>query len=103
MTNLIVYALACIGLAYIVGWSEISYAIRQWLAQRGPIGRWIVSGIECPVCFGTWTGIAAGIFLNPLGIVGPIWWAIGVTALATAGSNLLLATLIGLTVPGADK
>jgi len=99
MIAIVIYMLASIGLAYIVGISEISYPIRGWMAEH-PTLHWLLRLIECPVCFGTWSGLIAGVWLNPLHLpYGMIANSI-VTALATAGSNLMLARAGGLVVPG---
>lgn len=100
MINILIYAIASIGFAYIVGQSEISFSIRMWLSTRVP---WFVRLIECPVCFGTWVGFFFGWWLNPLSLnMHPISIEI-VTAAFTAGSNLLLARLAGIYVPGTKE
>jgi sulfite exporter TauE/SafE len=97
--SIFLFLLASIGAAYIVGVSEISYPIRALLAKLGPVARWLVSLLECPVCFGVWWGFACGWWLNPCGLsYATIWNAIA-TALIVAGSNLVLARIGGLSVP----
>lgn len=99
MITIAFFFLASIGAAYVVGVSEISYPIRFMLAKLWRPGRWLVALLECPVCFGVWWGLAMGWWLNPLGLsFPPIGTAIA-TALITAGSNLILARLSGLSVP----
>jgi hypothetical protein len=91
------FLLASIGAAYIVGWSEISFPIRIFIAKHGgKIGRWFIGLVECPVCFGVWWGLICGWLFNPLAL--PYAPAIA-TALVVAGSNLILAHIGGLVVP----
>lgn len=94
MITALLYALASIGAAYIVGKSEISYPVRRGLVAIRL--SWLVAMLECPVCFGFWFGLAAGWWLNPLAIGARPALA---TALVTAGMNLITARLGGLDVP----
>jgi hypothetical protein len=94
------FLLASIGAAYIVGWSEISFPIRYTLARHGGrVGQWFIGLVECPVCFGTWWGLACGWWWNPLALPYTTIWNAIATALVVAGSNLILARFGGLVVP----
>lgn len=97
MTSLIFYAVASFGLAYIVGQSKISLPIRNLIAPPieiefepwGVIRSGLVALLECPACFGFWTGLACGILAAP-------FWEIPMLAVFTCGSNYLLAKFAGL-------
>lgn len=99
--EILIYSVASMGLAYIVGVSEISYPIRAWLA-RTPAGRVLVALMECPVCAGTWAGAIFGAVLDPLHLQHGLIANLIVTALYTSGNNLILARVAGISVPGAQ-
>jgi hypothetical protein len=101
------YFAAAFGLAYIVGHSAISVGFRRWLGGTpakfgvdqsyepakpgafGPFGDFICSLIECPACFGFWTGLAGSFILEPLLTPFLLWCFIN--ACATSGVNFILA------------
>lgn len=106
------YLIAAFGLAYIVGHSTISLPVRVWLGGSpakpdlnltavpgalGPLGDWLVTLLECPACFGFWTGIAAsflGVAFPELvthRLVAPL--ALGCL---TSGSNFIVGRLTKL-------
>jgi hypothetical protein len=96
----LLYFVAAFGLAYLVGHSVISAPIRSFIG--GPIDKpraylgLIIALLECPACFGTWTGMAIGsirpeIFLQSSWSAGAV-----VAACATAGVNFILGSLTGL-------
>jgi hypothetical protein len=69
------------------------------LATPGGPRFWIVTLLECPVCFGFWTGLVAGTILGLTVRPIPILLAAAlppIGALYTAGSNFILARLTGL-------
>jgi len=102
---MIFYAFAAFGLAYIVGHATITKVIRERLYDMGAefeivtapmwIRRRFVDLLECPACFGFWTGIAAsfafGPFLHVGGIPGAFLWGC-----YTAGTNFTLAKITRL-------
>lgn len=87
--TLLFYSIACFGLAYILGFSTITFQVRKWLAARRGAPRLILALIECPACLGFWTGLFLGLHWHD-----PITWA-----LFTCGSNFILARLTGLILP----
>jgi uncharacterized BrkB/YihY/UPF0761 family membrane protein len=100
--NLTIYCVVAMGLAYVVGLSKISLPIRRVIAVIGEalggpfrwLVYWLLSLLECPVCFGFWTGfVAAHYSLGP--VPGRGWTAV-VNGLFTAASNGMLAHLSGL-------
>jgi hypothetical protein len=105
----IIYALAAFGLAYIVGHSAITLAPREWLiGQRvgEKVGfvlatrEWIVDMIECPACFGFWTGAVASLVgWVPFPLDAPAWACAFTWGLFTAGTNYVLARITNLITP----
>lgn len=114
---LVAVSLASFGLWLIVGWAKISQRVRDavngapipvlgdplpfstvkhsrfyWRTIR--LRKLIITILECPTCFGTWTGIGFGIWFGaglPYGIrVGAILWF----ACMLAASNTILAACI---------
>ena len=107
MLSLFFYVFMAHGLAYIVGQSKISRPFRT-LLYRGWVGRALVSLLECPACFGFWTGAAFGVahgFWGFQGLGGTAWpasegdpcWLKLLAVLGwgwfTSGTNLTLARL----------
>lgn len=88
------YTVAAFGLAYIVGHSRVSTGIREWLVSRLPN---VVELLQCPMCFGFWTGVIVGCFLD-LGFEQRLefMFALG---LYTSGSNFLISRLTDLIPP----
>lgn len=91
---LFVYTLAAFGLAYVVGHAEITDGIRNWLDERGPpIVQFFVALVECPACFGWWTGTVVAVYLALSGyptegvILAPFY---------TAATNFILGRVTGL-------
>lgn len=116
MLGLFFYTVAAFGLAYIVGHSGISLPFRmlldpgEKLASPGDAARsFVLMLLECPACFGFWTGVFAGMLY--LGVDGAYYpkegalakflFAAGL-ALYTTGSNFILARLTNL-IPAPAK
>lgn len=102
LASLIVYMLASLGLAYIVGHSKVTFRFRSWWSRwyhdwypMAPADGdpWLLQMLECPACFGFWTGLAASV----IGLVPfETRWSALAWALFTAGSNFLLGRITGL-------
>ena len=116
MLGLLFYAVAAFGLAYIVGHSVISLPLRlavdpgpEIKTQRDVFWSWFLMLIECPACFGFWTGLFAGMLYAAAdgphypreGALAKLLWAVGL-ALFTTGSNFILARLTSL-IPAPAK
>lgn len=100
LVGILVYTISAFGLAYIVGHSRISRPVRLALHDTG--GWWtrtIVELVECPACFGFWTGLAVGSYLA-LAHHAPFGVPFGV-ACYTTGANFLLGRVTGL-IPSPD-
>lgn len=93
------------GLAYIIGHSVISLPFRYMLAPPGedpssPPRGWrytLASWLECPACFGFWSGGAMGVFvplvfLGRAGMLDRFVFA----GLLVAGSNFVLGRVTRL-------
>lgn len=95
--DLAVYGIATFGLAYIVGHSYISQFARQFLFDKcGPVGRFIVVGLECPACFSFHVGLLTVAFnLQPSGVARSFWGAL-LWAFAMTGTSYILARLTDL-------
>lgn len=114
--GLFFYTVAAFGLAYIVGHSAISLPFRM-AVDPGPdvnspakvFWAWFLMLIECPACFGFWTGLFAGMLYAAMdgeqypreGALARILFAVGL-ALYTTGSNFVLARLTSL-IPAPAK
>jgi predicted ABC-type sugar transport system permease subunit len=83
------YTVATFGLAYIVGFSKISFPTREWMANWKVL-EWPLALLECPACLGFWAGLVYG-----LAITEPPLSALG-RGLYTCGANFLLAKWSGL-------
>lgn len=120
MIALVFYFAAAFGAAYIVGHARVSLGVRTALAEQRwhptwPLTLTFVELLECPACFGTWFGFFVGIArhelvpLVPTLPPGQLGEAITATAsgvwlaLATAGSNYILARLTRLVPPMAHS
>lgn len=69
---------------------------------RSAVRDFLVELLECPACFGTWTGFVVGLLVPQLPALVwpgalPLLAAAGLMATFTACSNYLLARLTGLT------
>lgn len=121
---MIVYVLAAFGLAYIVGHATISLPFRVWIGGTpskeslnvsagmatpvivpgkpgalGPFGDFLCALIECPACFGFWTGVVSGAFtlVNPPPDIFFSWWSWPIVlGCFTAGSNFVVSRLTRL-------
>lgn len=107
----VTYPIAAFGLAYIVGHSKISLPIRVWIdpvreVHTGvfKVGKFrrprefVLMLLECPACFGFWTGLLTGLIAAPFVFVSLLWAvfaAIGL-GLFTCGFNFLFGRLTGL-------
>lgn len=92
----LVHTVACFGLAWIVGHSRITRPIRLALYEVG--GFWIrlfVDLLECPGCFGFWSGLVIGFYVLHASSNGPFLIPL-VVACYTSGSNYLLGRATGL-------
>lgn len=116
MMGLFFYTVAAFGLAYIVGHSVISLPIRiavdpgqELRGPRDAARAWFLMLIECPACFGFWTGLFAGMLYAGLdgdlypreGALAKFMFAAGL-ALYTTGSNFVLARFTNL-IPAPTK
>lgn len=116
MLGLFFYAIAAFGLAYIVGHSAISLPFRMAVDPgeqlRGPsdaLRAYFLVLVECPACFGFWTGLFGGMLYAAAdgpqypreGVLAKVLWAVGL-ALFTTGSNFILARLTNL-IPSPTK
>ena len=106
MTLLFFYTVAAFGLAYIIGHSAISLGVREnisWIGRRGAPGKlawvatWFLALIECPACFGTWTGLVVGA-LYPQIVPFALSWPLASLALGlySAGTGFILGKATGL-------
>ena len=119
---MMVYLGAAFGLAYIVGHSTISLPFRTWLGgvpsreieptlalpgakivasgkpgALGPFGDFICSLLECPACFGFWTGLFSSQLLAAPAELHTTWWNWPVVlGCLTAGSNFAVSRLTRL-------
>lgn len=95
--NFALYALATFGAAYILGHSYISQWLRQKLFDKGgAVGRFIVSGIECPACISFHIGALTVAFgVQPPQVARSFWGAI-LFAMAMTGTSYVLARLTNL-------
>lgn len=95
MKELILYTLACFGLAYVIGYSKISLPFRLVLEpenDRQVFRAWVTMLIECPACLGFWFGLAYGAFtMNTFDFPLPGWAGVIGLALYTCAANFLLA------------
>lgn len=60
------YALAVLGVVYIIGFSQITIAARTRLSKLGAVGLWVLDLLQCPKCLGYHLG-----YLVALAGVGP--------------------------------
>ncbi len=93
------YTIAAFGLAYVVGQAAISKRPRDWLAGLNRVGQFIVELLECPACFGFWTGaLVESVGLWPQSIPGHAPWVARIlyAGLYTSASNLILAIATGI-------
>lgn len=95
MTNLydklILFSFCAFGFWYIVGRSMISRIPRERLWARDiSIVRILILLVECPACFGTWTGVLVGAWQTR-----NVQLAI-MLALYTCTTNLILYHFTGL-------
>lgn len=116
MLGLFFYTFAAFGLAYIVGHSSISLPFRMlmdpgeematpWDALRA----FALVLLECPACFGFWTGAFAGLLYVAVdgtyypkdGALARFLFAAGL-ALYTAGTNFTLSRFTNL-IPAPAK
>lgn len=89
------YFFAAFGFAWGVGYSHVTLPFREWLAKGGWASKWLLIGLECPGCLGWHIG-----YLSVLCEVAPIsrsLWHCVLMAFVTAGANILLARIAGLT------
>lgn len=96
LVYVLVHTIACFGLAWIVGHSRISRPFRLALWDAG--GFWLhllVEGLECPGCFGFWSGLAVGFYVLHQAHDGPFVVPLAV-ACYTSGANYLLGRATGL-------
>lgn len=116
MMGLFFYTIAAFGLAYIVGHSGISLPFRMLLdpgeeliSPTQAARSFVLMLIECPACFGFWTGVFAGMlylwidgaYYPKEGPLAKFLFAFGL-ALYTTGSNFILARFTNL-IPSPTK
>ncbi len=102
MVQLVFYTLAAFGLAYVIGHSIATKAIREGLFTLGaplPPLRWLVWLVECPACFGFWIGWFTGLWFAWESPLGRQLLAAFAIACYTAGTNFVLGKLTGLMQP----
>ncbi len=100
--GLVFYVFSMFGLAYIVGHAAISRPIREWIAEIGFTGgspiiaalaRLVLALIECPACFGFWSGVV-------MTLIGSVPFDVRFSAIAwalfTSGTNYVIARITGL-------
>lgn len=95
--TLILYFLAALGFAFVVGHSDISYGFRRVLNNAGGLAKWLLKLLECVGCTGFWTGVAWAIVTHSQFFVDSRIADAVLFGLATSGSNLILARIAGLT------
>ena len=111
-----IFLLGAFGLAYVVGFSAISFPLRMWLGgvpapavvgfvdgkplpnqpaavpgALGPFGDFLCKLLECPACFGFWTGAIFGLTVRGDSFPTAFW-----LGLAVSGSNFILSRLTRL-------
>lgn len=96
ITNVIIYAVAAFGLAYILGHAVISQGAREALWERGNAARAIVMLLECPACCGFWIGLIVGAMDFVFYDVHDMARRGFLAACFTAGSNFILGRLTKL-------
>lgn len=107
--HLLVFLLGAFGLAYIVGHSTISLPLRILLGGTkavveteyvtsavrpgafGPAGEFLCELVECPACFGFWTGLISGLTLFSFSLAAS--FGLG---LVVSGSNFIIGRLTRL-------
>lgn len=107
------FLLGAFGLAYIVGHSSISRPVRVLLGgvpaapelgraavpgMFGPVGEWFCELLECPACFGFWTGLVGGFTVlraDDLSAPAQFGWCVWVGCVTT-GFNFILGRLTRL-------
>ena len=99
--GLVFYIVSMFGLAYIVGHSAITKRLREWIVGDLSVAEWnhilfrrpLVDLLECPACFGFWSGIA-------MALIGSVPFEVQFNVIAwglfTAGSNFIIAELTKL-------
>lgn len=115
------YALASIGLSFIVGFSKISLPLRVLVGGRTAhvvigghpevtptvrplvpwLGPWLVALLECPGCLGFWVGVFTWCFRSELGLTffsepSHFFPTAFVWGLVTCATNMLGARAIGM-------
>lgn len=100
MISFVIYLLAAFGLAFVLGYSEVSFPFRSALSKSGALARWFLKLLECPGCVGvhigwSWVMLGGAPFFG----ASSRWVEMGLLAFATCASNLLLARLAGLSEP----
>lgn len=86
------HILMVFGAAYIVGYSQISLPLREWLATRTtPFARWLLALVECAACFGFHCGWVLAMLTMPLS-----WFSAFGYGCFFCATNFLLARLTGL-------
>lgn len=92
---LAVYTLAAFGLAFVLGFAEITVAARDWLMKKGVVLQWFVKLLECPACVGFHIGLWYALVASPEFMVtlkgGPVE-----LAFFTAATNFVIGRSTGL-------
>lgn len=94
----VLFLLAQAGLAFVVGFSGITFPFRVWLMGKGRLGAFLVELLQCAGCFGFWSGAGAALVMGaPVALLRwrPAEWV--VWGFIVAASNLLFVSIAGLT------
>ena len=103
MEAIVIYTVAYVGLAYIVGHSFITKGIRLSIWNLGPYNdtnepkgfwQWAVTMLECPACFGTWFGFLFGLLMRYDGM--SRFDSAVVVSMFTAGVGVIFGCLTGM-------
>lgn len=100
--NFAALLLGAFGLAYIAGFSLISLPLRLWLGgvpeaepsvpgALGPFGDVLCKLLECPACFGFWTGAFFSFTVRGDSFLVAVW-----LGCAVSGSNFILGRVTRL-------
>jgi len=90
MQILLIHTFAAFGIAFVIGYSKITYGIRVALDEGNGFSHWILSLMECPACLGFWIGFMTA---QAKGLGWVISFAIG---FYTAGTNFVIGRATGL-------
>lgn len=97
LTLLVFWTIFAFGLAYAAGNAKISLRPRTWMATRhSRVFLFLVELVECPACFGFWTGMAGGLVFPQIVPIAIPWWAAPpALGFFTCGTGYLLGRATG--------